>query len=362
MDGDINVLGIILCVVIIAFILVTIAKCVRIVPQASCWITEFFGKYKSTWNSGLHLKIPFFEKVVNKVSLKERTLDFQPQRVITKDNVTMAIDSVVFMQVLDAKLFTYGIDNPMYAIENLAATTLRNIVGEMDFDQTLSSRDAINTKMITFLDQATDPWGIKITRVEIKNIQPPAEIQEVMTKQMRAEREKRQAILEAEAHQESVIKRAQGDKEAKVLAAEAERDARIAMAEGQAKSIQLVYEAEAAGLARLNEVRVDASVLKLKSLDALKNVADGNSTKIFIPSDLTNILAGLGVAGEVLGVGDSTDIKKKPLPKKPVVQDDCIERHESEISHDAAMTGAVINNQLEHGINPANSQNGLRPR
>ena len=260
----------------------------------------------------------------------------------------MAIDSVVFMQVLDAKLFTYGIDNPMFAIENLAATTLRNIVGEMDFDQTLSSRDAINAKMIGVLDEATDPWGIKITRVEIKNIQPPAEIQEVMTKQMRAEREKRQAILEAEAHQESVIKRAEGDKQAKVLAAEAERDAQVALAEGKAKSIQLVYEAEASGLARLNAVKVEQSVLQLKGLDALKEVANGNSTKIFMPTDLTQIVATLGVAGEAMGIGDSLFAKKKPAPKPPVIDDACLDRHGSEISHDAAYAGAVIQDQLDN--------------
>lgn len=335
--------------ILVAIIL--LFKCIRVVPQANCWVTEFLGKYRSSWNSGLHFKVPFFEKIVNKVSLKERTLDFQPQRVITKDNVTMAIDSVVFMQVLDAKLFTYGIDNPMFAIENLAATTLRNIVGEMDFDQTLSSRDAINAKMIGVLDEATDPWGIKITRVEIKNIQPPVEIQEVMTKQMRAEREKRQAILEAEAHQESVIKRAEGDKRAKVLAAEAERDAQIALAEGKAKSIQLVYEAEANGLSRLNAVKVDQSVLRLKGLDALKEVADGNSTKIFMPTELTQIVSSLGVAGEVMGIGDAMPPKKKPLPKRPVINDDCLDLHSSEISHDAAYAGAVIENDISDGLN-----------
>lgn len=340
----------------ILFAVVLLFKCVRVVPQANCWVTELLGKYRASWNSGLHLKVPFVEKVVNKVSLKERTLDFQPQRVITKDNVTMAIDSVVFMQVLDAKLYTYGIDNPMFAIENLAATTLRNIVGEMDFDQTLSSRDAINAKMIGVLDEATDPWGIKITRVEIKNIQPPAEIQEVMTKQMRAEREKRQAILEAEAHQESVIKRAEGDKKAKVLAAEAERDAQIALAEGKAKSIQLVYEAEANGLARLNAVKVEQSVLQLKGLDALKEVANGNSTKIFMPTDLTQVVSALGVAGEVMGIGDATSAKKKPAPKAPQIDDDCIDLHKSEISHGAAYAGAVIRDELGRGENNDHSE------
>lgn len=335
-------------------LIIFLANNIRVVPQANCWVTEFLGKYRSSWNSGLHFKIPFFERIVNKVSLKERTLDFQPQRVITKDNVTMAIDSVVFMQVLDAKLFTYGIDNPMFAIENLAATTLRNIVGEMDFDQTLSSRDAINAKMIGVLDEATDPWGIKITRVEIKNIQPPAEIQEVMTKQMRAEREKRQAILEAEAHQESVIKRAEGDKQAKVLAAEAERDAQIALAEGKAKSIRLVYDAEAAGLAQLNAVKVEHSVLQLKGLDALKEVANGNSTKIFMPTDLTQIVSTLGVAGETLGIGDSLFAKKKPEPPKPVINDDCLNLHNSEISHGAAYMGAVIENEVENNEFNAN--------
>lgn len=336
-----------LCIGIAAFLFVVFG-CFKVVPQANCWVTEFLGKYKASWNSGLHFKIPFFERVVNRVSLKERTLDFEPQRVITKDNVTMAIDSVVFMQVLDAKLFTYGIDNPMFAIENLAATTLRNIVGEMDFDQTLSSRDAINERMIGVLDEATDPWGIKITRVEIKNIQPPLEIQEVMTKQMRAEREKRQAILEAEAHQESVIKRAEGDKRAKVLAAEAERDAQIALAEGKSKSIQLVYEAEAAGLARLNAVKVEQSVLQLKGLDALKEVANGNSTKIFMPTDLTQVVSTLGIAGEAMGIGDALRPREKPDRKLPVIDDDCLDRHSSQISRGAAYAGAVIDDELKH--------------
>ncbi len=343
-----DIMGYIWLGIAVLAVIILLFKCIRVVPQANCWVTEFLGKYKASWNSGLHFKVPFFEKIVNKVSLKERTLDFQPQRVITKDNVTMAIDSVVFMQVLDAKLFTYGIDNPMFAIENLAATTLRNIVGEMDFDQTLSSRDAINAKMIGVLDEATDPWGIKITRVEIKNIQPPVEIQEVMTKQMRAEREKRQAILEAEAHQESVIKRAEGDKRAKVLAAEAERDAQIALAEGKAKSIQLVYDAEANGLARLNSVKVDQSVLKLKGLDALKEVANGNSTKIFMPTDLTQIVSSLGIVGEAMGIGEAVHPEKKPAPKSPVIKDDCLDRHSSEISHSAAYAGAVIDNDIKN--------------
>ena len=222
--------------ILIALIIVLVVLNVRIVPQAESYVIERLGKYKCTWTAGIHIKVPFIERIARKVSLKEQVLDFPPQPVITKDNVTMQIDSVVFMRVFDSQLYTYGIENPIAGLQNLSATTLRNIIGDMELDQTLTSREAINGQMQAILDEATDPWGIKVTRVEIKNIQPPAEIEEVMTKQMRAERERRQTVLEAQAHQEAVVSRAEGDKRAKILAAEAEKDARIALAEGEAKS------------------------------------------------------------------------------------------------------------------------------
>lgn len=288
-----------------------IFRCINIVPQSECWVTEFLGQYKSSWNSGLHLKIPFLERVVSKVSLKERTLDFPPQGVITKDNVEMGIDSVVFLQVMDAKLFTYGIDDPILAVKNLTATTLRNIVGTMEFDATLTSREDINNAMTRNLDEATDPWGIRIKRVEIKSIMPPEDIKDSMTKQMKAERERRQTVLEAEAHRDAVVMRAEGDKQAKILAAEADRDAAVARAEGRAKSIQLVYEAEANGLDKLNKTGVHSDVLQLKGIEGLKDIANGNSTKIFMPTNLTNLIGTGGVFGEVLGIGDAIEASKK---------------------------------------------------
>ncbi len=280
------VIGVFLAVIILMLVFSNI----RIVPQARAFVIERLGVYKTTWNAGLHLKVPFIERVVKSVSLKEQVLDFPPQPVITKDNVTMQIDSVVFCKVFDPKLFCYGVENPMAGLQNLSATTLRSIIGDMELDATLTSREMINAKMQKVLDEATDAWGIKVTRVEIKNIQPPKEIEEVMTKQMRAERERRQTVLEAQAHQEAVVSRAEGDKRAKILAAEAERDAQISLAEGRARSIQLVYQAEADGLEALKNANVSETVLKLKSIEALKNVADGRATKIFMPSDISNLV------------------------------------------------------------------------
>ncbi len=297
-------------IVILVIVLYLVFSNVRVVPQAEAYIIESLGKYKTTWEAGLHLKVPLIERIEKKVTLKEQVLDFPPQPVITKDNVIVSLDSVVFCRVFDPKLFTYGVSNPMSGLQNLAATTLRNIIGEMELDQTLTSRDEINKQMQMILDDATDAWGIKVTRVEIKNIQPPAEIQEVMSKQMRAERERRQTVLEAQAHQEAVVARAEGDKQAKILAAQAERDAQIALAEGRARSIELVYEAEAKGLERLNEANVSDSVLRLRGLEALKTVADGKSTKIFMPSDLTGLVGTLGVAGEALGLHDKANAEK----------------------------------------------------
>ena len=286
--------------ILIALIIVLVVLNVRIVPQAESYVIERLGKYKCTWTAGIHIKVPFIERIARKVSLKEQVLDFPPQPVITKDNVTMQIDSVVFMRVFDSQLYTYGIENPIAGLQNLSATTLRNIIGDMELDQTLTSREAINGQMQAILDEVTDPWGIKVTRVEIKNIQPPSEIEEVMTKQMRAERERRQTVLEAQAHQEAVVSRAEGDKRAKILAAEAEKDARIALAEGEAKSLLLVAQAKADGLAMLRDVKITDPVLKYKSIEALKDMADGKATKIYMPAELSHLVAGLGVAGEAL--------------------------------------------------------------
>ncbi len=259
----------------------------------------------------------------------------------------MQIDSVVFMRVFDAQLYTYGVENPIAGLQNLSATTLRNIIGDMELDQTLTSREAINSRMQAILDEATDAWGIKVTRVEIKNIQPPKEIEEVMTKQMRAERERRQTVLEAQAHQEAVVSRAEGDKRAKILAAEAERDAQIALAEGKSRSIKLVYQAEAEGLEALKNANVSDSVLRLKGLEALKDVSDGRATKIFMPTDIASLVSTLGVAAESLGIGDATPIDKSVKPKKPDAPDPCLSPDSSKGAVDAALASKAIENEIE---------------
>ena len=323
-------------------------NCVRIVPQAQAVVVERLGRYHATWDAGIHIMLPILDRVAKRVNLKEQVADFPPQPVITKDNVTMLIDSVVFMRVFDPKLYTYGVENPIAGLQNLSATTLRNIIGEMELDQTLTSRDEINRRMEVILDTATDPWGIKVTRVEIKNIQPPKEIEEVMTKQMRAERERRQTVLEAQAHQEAVVSRAEGDKRAKILSAEAERDAQIALAEGRARSIELVYQAEAQGLAALKSANVDESVLRLKGIEALKNVSDGRATKIYMPSDLTSVISTLGVASEALGIGDATPIDKTAKPKAGSAADPCCDDN-GPGGQDAAKTTAAINAGTHYG-------------
>lgn len=338
----------ILAIVLLIIVIYLIATNVRIVPQAQAYVVEYLGQYRATWVAGLHLKIPFLERVVKKVSLKEQVLDFPPQPVITKDNVTMMVDSVTYCRCFDPRLYTYGVENPIVGLQNLSATTLRNIIGEMELDQTLTSRDSINAKMQTILDEATDAWGIKVTRVEIKNIKPPKEIEEVMTKQMRAERERRQTVLEAQAHQEAVVSRAEGDKKAKILAAEAERDAQIALAEGRARSIELVYQAEAEGIKKLNDANASDSVLRLKGIDALKDVADGRATKIYMPTDLTDLVASLGVAGEALGIGDATKIDRTPEPKPLPEKDPCIDKDTGKGGRDAAATTEQINQQIEN--------------
>ena len=324
------VLGVFLAVIILMLVFSNI----RIVPQARAFVIERLGVYKTTWNAGLHLKVPFIERVVKSVSLKEQVLDFPPQPVITKDNVTMQIDSVVFCKVFDPKLFCYGVENPMAGLQNLSATTLRSIIGDMELDATLTSREMINAKMQKVLDEATDAWGIKVTRVEIKNINPPRDIEEAMTKQMKAEREKRQAVLEAEAHKESVMKRAEGDKAAKILAAEAEMQARIAVAKGEAESIRLTYEAQATGLKYLSQANIQESVLRLRGIDALKDVANGRATKIFMPTDLSDVVSVIGAVGETLGIGDAEGIDKsaEPLPAPPA--DPCHGDNSSKITQE----------------------------
>ena len=276
-------------IAILVVIIIIIIPNIKIVPQSKCYVIERLGSYHTTWQHGPHFKIPFIDSISNKVTLKEIVKDFAPQPVITKDNVTMQIDTVVYFQITDAKLYTYGVDYPVSAIESLTATTLRNIIGELELDQTLTSRDIINTKMRAILDEATDPWGIKVNRVEVKNILPPRDIQEAMEKQMRAERERREAILKAEGEKKSAILIAEGEKESAILRAEAKKESQIKEAEGEAAAIIKINEATAEGLKLLKEAKIDDAVLKLKSYEALVDVANGQSTKIIVPSDLQNI-------------------------------------------------------------------------
>ncbi|MBR3543747.1 MAG: SPFH/Band 7/PHB domain protein [Treponema sp.] len=280
-----------LCVIVFLLVVVNI----RIVPQSRAFIIERLGTYCSTWQAGLHVKIPFIDRIANTVTLKEQVLDFPPQPVITKDNVTMKIDSVVYMQITEPKLYTYGVEAPMMAIENLSATTLRNIIGELDLDTTLTSRDIINTKMRAIIDEATDPWGIKVNRVEVKNIMPPEAIREAMEKQMRAERERREKILIAEGQKQSEILVAEGQKQAMILQAEAEKEAKIRKAEGEAAAIREVQSATAEGLRVIKEAKIDDAVIKLRSLEALEKVAQGQATKLIIPADIQN-MAGLAAS------------------------------------------------------------------
>ena len=342
-----GILGLIFPVILIIVILILLFDNVRIVPQAHTYITELLGKYHKTWEAGIHLKIPFFERVVTKISLKEQVLDFPPQPVITKDNVSMDIDAVIFAKVFDPRLYTYGVEDPIRGLQNLSATTLRNIIGDMELDQTLTSRDQINAQMKKILDEATDPWGLTVTRVELKNIQPPREIEEVMTKQMRAERERRQTVLEAQAHKEAVVARATGDKEAKVLAAEAEKEAKISIAMGEAESIRLVYEAQAQGLEKLKNANINESVLKLKGIEALKDVADGRATKIYMPSDIASAVSSLGIIGEALGVGQATPIDASPKEKPPLDDDPCLHENATDASKSASLTARALKQDVE---------------
>ncbi len=285
---------------ILVFVVLFIIPCIKVVPQAKAYVIERLGSYMTTWSNGLHFKVPFIDRISNKVSLKEIVKDFAPQPVITKDNVTMQIDTVVYFQITDAKLYTYGIEDPINAIENLTATTLRNIIGELELDQTLTSRDIINAKMRSILDEATDPWGIKVNRVEVKNILPPRDIQEAMEKQMRAERERREKILQAEGEKKSSILIAEGEKESAILKAEAHKEAQIKMAEGEAEALLKMKQAEADGIRLLKEARADSSVLTLKSYEALEKVANGQSTKIIVPANLQGVASFGTVINEMI--------------------------------------------------------------
>ena len=309
-------MGWLILIVLLLIVLILLLSCVKIVPQATAMVVERLGGYRATWSVGLHVKAPFIDRVAKKVILKEQVVDFAPQPVITKDNVTMKIDTVVFFQITDPKLFAYGVENPIMAIENLTATTLRNIIGDLELDQTLTSRETINTKMRAALDVATDPWGIKVNRVELKNIIPPAAIQDAMEKQMKAERERRESILRAEGEKkstilvaegkkESAILEAEAEKEAAILRAEAEKEKMIREAEGEAEAILKVQKAEADGLRFIKEAGADNAVLQLKSLEAFAKAADGKATKIIIPSEIQ------GIAGLVKGLTEvGTDVQK----------------------------------------------------
>ena len=309
-------MGWLILIVLLLIVLILLLSCVKIVPQATAMVVERLGGYRATWSVGLHVKAPFIDRVAKKVILKEQVVDFAPQLVITKDNVTMRIDTVVFFQITDPKLFAYGVENPIMAIENLTATTLRNIIGDLELDQTLTSRETINTKMRASLDIATDPWGIKVNRVELKNIIPPAAIQDAMEKQMKAERERREAILRAEGEKKSTVLVAEGKKESAILDAEAEKTAAILRAEaqkekmireaeGQAEAILKVQKANADGLRFLKDAGADETVLALKSFEALTKVADGKATKIIIPSELQN------VAGTLTALAETVKTEKK---------------------------------------------------
>ena len=304
-------IGAIVLIVLLLIVVLTALSCIKIVPQAQAYVVERLGAYQGTWGVGIHFKVPFIDRVARRVVLKEQVVDFAPQPVITKDNVTMRIDTVVFFQITDPKLYAYGVENPIMAIENLTATTLRNIIGELELDQTLTSRETINTKMRASLDEATDPWGIKVNRVELKNIIPPAEIQNAMERQMKAERERREAVTRAEGEKkasvtvaegkkEAAILEAEADKEAAILRAEAEKESMIRKAEGEAEAILKVQQATAEGLRMIKEVGMDEAVLRLRGLEAFERAADGQATKIIIPSEMQGIASLATAAKEVI--------------------------------------------------------------
>jgi len=315
-------MGFILLVFLVFILLIIVTSCIKIVPQEHAYILERLGTYMDTWPAGLHFKVPFIDRIARKVNLKEQVVDFPPQPVITKDNVTMQIDSIVFFRITDAKLYTYGVESPIMAIENLTATTLRNIIGDMELDETLTSREIINTRMRSSLDVATDPWGIKVTRVELKNITPPSAIREAMEKQMKAERERRESILKAEGEKksavlvaegrkESMILQAEADKQATILAAEAQKERMLKEAEGRAEAIRKVQEANADGIRMIREAGADDAVLTLKSLEAFAQAADGRATKIIIPSEIQGIA---GLAASLKGIADGSAAVEKTAP------------------------------------------------
>ncbi len=316
-----SVVAIVVLVIVIIIVVCILASCIRIVPQANAYVMERLGAYQQTWDGGIHFKAPFIDRIARRVNLKEQVVDFEPQPVITKDNVTMQIDTVVFFQITDPKLFAYGVENPILAIENLTATTLRNIIGDMELDETLTSRETINTQMRSTLDIATDPWGIKVNRVELKNIIPPQAIRDAMEKQMKAERERREAILRAEGekkstvlvaegNKESAILNAEADKQAQILRAEAQREATIKKAEGEAEAIRNVQHAQADGLRFLKDAEADPAVLQLKSLEAFAAAADGQATKIIIPSEIQGLAGTVSAITEV--AKDTADIEGGP--------------------------------------------------
>ena len=293
----------IILALLLILIIVVVVRCIVIVPQSNAYVTEWLGVYKDTWGAGLHIRTPFVERVARKVSLKEEAADFPPQPVITRDNVTMMIDTVVFFQVFDAKAYTYGVNRPIQAIENLSATTLRDIIGSMTLDETLTSRDLINSKITASLDEATDRWGIKVNRVELKNIEPPVEIRQAMEKQMKADREKRASILLAEGEKQSAITRAEGEKESAILRAEAVKQQRIREAEGEAQALLTVQKARADAIRLINEAAPGQNYLALRSMEAMEKVADGKATKIIVPSDMQNLAATVSAIGALAGEG-----------------------------------------------------------
>ena len=301
-----SIITLVLIVIVVLIVVSVIAFSVRIVPQSKAYVVERIGAYNRTCGVGLHILVPFLDRVANKVSLKEQVVDFAPQPVITKDNVTMQIDTVVYYQITDPRLFTYGVDRPINAIENLTATTLRNIIGDLELDETLTSRDIINSRMRSILDEATDPWGIKVHRVEVKNIIPPRDIQEAMEKQMRAERERREAILQAEGKKTAAILTAEGKKESMILEANAEKEAQIARATGEAEALRLVYEAQAKGIAYINDAAPAQAYVTLEGFKALEKVAEGEATKIIIPSDIQGLASTITSIAEI-----AKDPKKK---------------------------------------------------
>ncbi|MBR2832735.1 MAG: SPFH/Band 7/PHB domain protein [Oscillospiraceae bacterium] len=305
-----SIASVVIIVIIVIIIIAILAKNIRVVQQARAFVIERLGAYSTTWGVGLHFKVPFIERVAKVVSLKEQVVDFPPQPVITKDNVTMQIDTVIYFEITDPKMYTYGVEHPMTAIENLTATTLRNIIGELELDQTLTSRDIINTKMRTILDEATDPWGIKINRVELKNILPPKEIQNAMEKQMKAERERRESILKAEGEKRSAILVAEGEKESAILRADAKKQSQILEAEGEAEAILKIQTATAEGIKLINAAGASEEVIKIKALEAFSTAANGKATKIIIPSEIQ------GLAGLATAFKEVIQDPEKPAPKQ----------------------------------------------